>query len=114
MTTEQLGGRTLRRGAGCLNCRQTGYLGRDGVFQLMPISERIRSLVAQQAASPDIVEAARREGMLTLREAAVGKVLDGVTTVAELVRVTGKQREPDDFADPAHDSRPVNRLTLHH
>ncbi len=87
---EDLAGHPLRRGAGCLNCRQTGYAGRDGILQLMPITERIRSLVARQASSPDIVETARREGMRTLREAAIEKVLAGVTSVAELLRVTGK------------------------
>ena len=80
----------LRRGTGCLHCRQTGYAGRDGIFQIMPLTEKLRRLVAQQAASPDIVEAARAEGMRTLREAAIEKVLDGVTTVAEMLRVTGR------------------------
>jgi general secretion pathway protein E len=90
VSLDSLAGRPLRRGAGCLNCRQTGYVGRDGIFQLMPITERIRGLVARQAPSPEIVDAARREGMRTLREAAIEKVLAGVTTVAELLRVTGR------------------------
>jgi len=82
---------TLKRGAGCLQCRQTGYAGRDGIFQVMPMSEQLRALVGHQRASPDIVAAARAEGMRTLREAAIEKVLDGVTTVAEMVRVAGAQ-----------------------
>jgi len=80
----------LQRGAGCLHCRQTGYAGRDGIFQIMPISERVRTLVAKQSAAPAIFEAARGEGMRTLREAAIEKVLTGVTTVAEMVRVAGQ------------------------
>ncbi len=83
-------GRKLRRGTGCLSCRQTGYAGRDGVFQVMPLSERIRGMVARQSAAPDIAEAARGEGMRTLREAALEKVLAGVTTLSEMVRVTGR------------------------
>jgi general secretion pathway protein E len=83
-------GRTLRRGAGCLHCRQTGYAGRDGIFQVMPISERLRGLVSRQAPAPEIYDAARSEGMRTLRDAAVEKVLEGVTTVSEMVRVAGK------------------------
>ena len=83
-------GRRLRRGTGCLSCRQTGYAGRDGIFQVMPVTERIRGMVARQSAGPDIMEAARREGMRTLREAALEKVLAGVTTVSEMVRVTGR------------------------
>ena len=80
----------LWRGAGCLLCRKTGYVGRDGIFQMMPMSERLRGMVARQCPSPEIVDAARREGMRTLREAGVEKVLSGVTTVAEMIRVTGQ------------------------
>ncbi len=83
-------GRTLRRGVGCLSCRQTGYSGRDGVFQILPITEKIRGMVARQSAAPEILDVARREGMRTLREAALEKVLAGVTTVSEMIRVTGR------------------------
>jgi general secretion pathway protein E len=86
---DQLRDRRLRRGTGCLHCRQTGYAGRDGVFQIMPISERLRSLIGRQSTSLEIFEAARGEGMRTVREAAIEKVLQGVTTVSEMVRVTG-------------------------
>jgi general secretion pathway protein E len=78
----------VQRGTGCLHCRQTGYIGRDGVFQIMPMTERIRGVIARQTPSMDLFEAAREEGMPTLREAAIEKVLQGVTTVAEMVRVT--------------------------
>jgi general secretion pathway protein E len=83
-------GGKLRRGTGCLSCRQTGYAGRDGVFQIMPVTERIRGMVARQSAGPDIVEAATREGMRSLHDAALEKVLAGVTTVSEMIRVTGR------------------------
>src|SRR5438093_1355941 len=86
---DQLPDRRLRRGTGCLHCRQTGYAGRDGVFQVMPIGERLRSLIGRQSTSLEIFEAARGEGMRTVREAAIEKVLQGVTTVSEMVRVTG-------------------------
>jgi general secretion pathway protein E len=89
MTLDALKNATIRRGTGCLQCRQTGYAGRDGVFQVMPISEQIRGLIARQASSIALLDAARSEGMRTLREAAVEKVLEGVTTVSEIVRVTG-------------------------
>jgi general secretion pathway protein E len=90
MALDDVAQHPLRRGSGCLHCRQTGYAGRDGIFQIMPITERIRGLVARQSASPQIVEAARADGMRTLREAAIEKVLTGVTTVSEMLRVTGK------------------------
>ena len=79
----------LLKGAGCLQCRQTGYAGRDGIFQVMPVDEQLRRLVAQQASSMDLLEDARARGMRTLREAAIEKVLRGTTTVSEMVRVTG-------------------------
>ena len=89
LAIDQIGSATLRRGAGCLNCRQTGYAGRDGLFQIMPMTERVRSAIARQTSSLDVFDAARAEGMRTLREAAIEKVLEGKTTVAEMVRVTG-------------------------
>jgi len=89
LPAEELAQHDIRRGAGCLHCRQTGYIGRDGVFQVMPMSERLRGVVAKQTSSIALFEAARSEGMRTLREAAIEKVLQGVTTVSEMVRVTG-------------------------
>jgi general secretion pathway protein E len=89
MPFEQLQRHKVRRGAGCLHCRQTGFAGRDGIFQIMPISERLRSLIARQSSSLDVMDAAREEGMRSLRDAAIEKVLQGVTTVSEMVRVTG-------------------------
>lgn len=90
VTPEKLAGVMFKRGKGCLQCRQTGYAGRDGIYEIMPISERIRQLVTQGAPSPEIRKAARDEGMRSLRESALEKVVRGQTTVAELVRVTGK------------------------
>ena len=89
ISIEELKRHTLKRGTGCLQCRQTGYAGRDGVFQIMPITERLRGLIGRQSTSPEIFTEARVEGMRTLREAAIEKVLSGTTTVAEMVRVTG-------------------------
>jgi general secretion pathway protein E len=89
MPLEELAGRGLMKGAGCLHCRQTGYMGRDGIFQIMPITERIRGLIGHQASSIELFDGARAEGMRTLREAAIEKVLSGETTVAEVMRVAG-------------------------
>ena len=79
----------LKRGRGCLHCRQTGYTGRDGIFEILPMTDTIRRLVTEQADSPKLFEAGRAAGMRTLREAAIEKVFQGVTTVSEMVRVTG-------------------------
>jgi len=80
----------FKRGKGCLHCRQTGYIGRTGVFEVLPMTEKIRRLVSTQAGSLEIFKAGREEGMRTLREAAVEKVFRGITTITEMVRVTGR------------------------
>jgi general secretion pathway protein E len=80
----------FKRGRGCLHCRETGYSGRTGIYEVVAMTEKIRRLVASQAASPEIFKAAREEGMRTLREAAIEKVFRGITTTTEMVRVTGK------------------------
>jgi len=90
MPHEKLQQYKFQRGRGCLHCRETGYVGRTGIYEVMPMSEKIRRLVAGQAASPEIFKAAREEGMRTLREAAIEKVFQGVTTMPEMVRVTGR------------------------
>jgi general secretion pathway protein E len=89
MTVDEAVQHDIRRGTGCLHCRQTGYIGRDGVFQVMAMSERLRGVIAKQTSSITLFDTARAEGMRTLREAAIEKVLQGVTTVSEMVRVTG-------------------------
>ena len=90
MPHEKLQQYRFKRGKGCLHCRETGYSGRTGVFEVLPMSEKIRRLVASQAGSPDIFKTAREEGLRTLKEAAIEKVFRGVTTITEMVRVTGK------------------------
>jgi len=87
---DRLAGKMLKRGNGCLHCRQTGYSGRDGIFEILPVTDAIRRLVAEQADSAKLFAAGRAAGMRTLREAAVEKVFSGVTTVSEMVRVTGQ------------------------
>ncbi|HSF17333.1 MAG TPA: ATPase, T2SS/T4P/T4SS family [Vicinamibacteria bacterium] len=81
---------TFRRGRGCIHCRQTGYHGRVGIFEIMAVSQKIRKLVASQAAAPEIVRTAREEGMKALRDSAIQKLVRGETTVAEVIRVTSQ------------------------
>lgn len=77
----------LFRGRGCEACRKTGYKGRIGVFELMVMTERLRALVVAGAPTEKLREAAIEEGMRTLRHDAVQKVLEGVTTFEEMLRV---------------------------
>jgi type IV pilus assembly protein PilB len=75
--------------AGCPRCSGSGYRGRVGIYEIMPISEAIRDLTLHSASADQIMETARAEGMRTLREDAFEKVKDGVTAVDEILRVLG-------------------------
>ena len=81
----------LYQGKGCERCRGTGYLGRTCILELMPFSESIRKLTLGDADVDAIRTKAREEGMRTLRESAVDKLLKGVTTYQEVLRVTWEQ-----------------------
>jgi type IV pilus assembly protein PilB len=73
---------------GCVRCGQSGYRGRLGLFEVMVLSEEIRSLVLQRAPADQIAAVATREGMRRLREDGVDKVKSGLTSMAEIARVT--------------------------
>ena len=81
-------GAKLWRGAGCRACRQSGYRGRSGVYELMVTSEAIREQVVQRQNASAIRKQALKEGMLTLRQDGWRKVLSGQTTIEEVARVT--------------------------
>lgn len=81
---------TLYRGTGCKECNSVGYKGRIGIYEVLVINDEIREMIIRRAASPQIKEAAQRAGMTDLREAATEKVLGGITTVEELLRVTAE------------------------
>lgn len=78
---------TLWAGRGCEVCRQTGYKGRIGIFELMLMNDEIAELVVRRAPNADIREAARANGMKLLREDGLIKVLEGLTTPEEVRRV---------------------------
>ena len=87
----QSGTLKLFRGQGCEKCRGTGYSGRTCVIEMMPYSETIRRMTTAEADVDAIRMKAREEGMRTLRESAVEKLLQGVTTPEEVFRVTWEQ-----------------------
>lgn len=76
-------------GRGCNVCRGTGYLGRTGIYELMDITDKIRNAVNNKATPVEVKKIAKENGITTLRECAVRKLLQGVTTFDEVVRVTG-------------------------
>ncbi len=76
------------RGRGCEQCLHTGYLGRVGIFELMQLNEEIRRLIMRNEDASILTDAARRNGMKTLREDGWQKVANGTTTPDEVIRVT--------------------------
>jgi general secretion pathway protein E len=82
----------LFRGKGCEKCRNTGYMGRTCILEMMPFSESIRKLTTSAVDLDAIRTKAREEGMRTLRESAIDKLLQGITTFEEVLRVTWEQR----------------------
>ena len=91
VTPEMVDGKTkitLARGTGCDFCSNTGYKGRKACFEVMEVSDKIRDLVLERAPTHLIKQVAREEGMITLREAALRKLLRQETTLEEVLRVT--------------------------
>jgi type IV pilus assembly protein PilB len=76
----------LYKGIGCSSCSYTGYRGRTGIFEVLPISEDLRSLINKKAYASEIRNTALNEGLVTLRENALSKLADGITTAEEVLR----------------------------
>jgi type IV pilus assembly protein PilB len=72
---------------GCDKCNNTGYFGRIAIYEVMPMSEKISKLVVEKAAASDIQKQAMSDGMLTMKQDGYVKVLEGVTTMEEVLRV---------------------------
>jgi general secretion pathway protein E len=79
----------VKEGRGCHDCRGTGYLGRAGIFEILPIDESIKHLIIEGKDAPEIKREAVKNGMKTLRQSALRKLAEGTTTFEEVVRVTG-------------------------
>jgi general secretion pathway protein E len=85
------GAEELFHGKGCEECRGTGYRGRTGIYELLEITEDVRSLIVRKAPTGEIRRHAVTHGMLTLREDAWAKACAGATTVAEILRITQEE-----------------------
>jgi general secretion pathway protein E len=79
----------VKEGAGCIRCRNTGYFGRTGIFEILPVDNAIRDLVDRSEDFLKIKDMAIKRGMRTLRQSALRKLAEGMTTFEEVVRVTG-------------------------
>jgi len=88
LTAEALGGKRFAYGKGCRACNGTGYRGRTAIFEMIRMTEALRRMILDGASSDTLGDQARREGMRTLRESGLLAILDGVTTVEEVIRET--------------------------
>jgi len=94
-------GRAFRKGAGCRSCHDTGFKGRLGVYEVMEVTAPIRKLIHRAAASHELREKAKEQGVMTLHEAGIELALSGATSLEEVVRVTRSEGEsPDEQAEP--------------
>ena len=85
-------GVTFYEGAGCVDCNNTGYRGRQGVYEVMTLSPRVRDLVLERASAGEIKRTAIEEGMLTLRRDGLEKLKRGLTTTEEILKETAADK----------------------
>jgi general secretion pathway protein E len=79
----------VKEGAGCIRCRNTGYFGRTGIFEILTVDNAIRDLVDRGEDFLKIKDMAIKRGMRTLRQSALRKLAEGITSFEEVIRVTG-------------------------
>jgi general secretion pathway protein E len=88
LTPEMLGDNQIYRGTGCPSCLNTGYMGRTGIFELMDLDDALKNTILRTSDANAIKHKAVEQAMITLRQAGAQKVLEGVTTIEEVFRVT--------------------------
>ncbi len=88
MTPEEARGKKFYRGGGCEVCNNTGYKGRVGLFELMVMNNDLRDMIMNNCQTEELREAARKAGMVTLRDAGMKAALEGTTTPEEVIRET--------------------------
>ncbi|RMH41966.1 MAG: type IV-A pilus assembly ATPase PilB [Deltaproteobacteria bacterium] len=88
MTAEQINRARIMKGAGCSNCSNTGYKGRVALYEVMPFTDELKDLVLQGASAAELKAEMIQQGVATLRMAGINKILEGITTPEEVMRVT--------------------------
>ena len=88
LTQEEALSATLVRGGGCTSCSDTGFKGRIALYEVMELTEELKEFVLNGASAVELKREAIRGGMLTLRRSALNKLLEGVTTLSEVFRVS--------------------------
>ena len=86
-------GANFVEGAGCVECNNTGYRGRQGVYEVMTLTSALRELVLDRASASELKKLAVQEGMLTLRRDALEKLKRGLTTVEEVLKETSADKQ---------------------
>jgi type II secretory ATPase GspE/PulE/Tfp pilus assembly ATPase PilB-like protein len=85
---DRYGSHVFQEGKGCLDCNGTGFKGRMAIAEILDMSDRIRQLILDRRSAAEIKKAAREEGMSFMRDVAVARALDGLTTLREINKVT--------------------------
>jgi len=88
INADRYGDHVFHEGKGCLDCNGTGFKGRMAIAEILDMSDRIRQLILDRRSAAEIKKAAREEGMVFMREVAVQRVLEGLTTLREINKVT--------------------------
>ena len=88
ITSADIKGKAIYKAKGCNLCSNTGYLGRTGIYELLPVDDEIRALILKNSDSTAIKKQAAKRGMKSLRDDGAIKILKGITTIEEVLRVT--------------------------
>jgi type IV pilus assembly protein PilB len=83
-----MAGRSFWRGTGCPKCSGSGYSGRHGLFEWLPVSDALRERISRGASTLELRDQAEREGMRTLRDAGLQAMIEGITTAEEVLQYT--------------------------
>jgi type IV pilus assembly protein PilB len=90
LTKDEAGDLAIFEPVGCAVCNRTGYKGRTGVYEVLPVTPQVKQMVLDQASSYEIKQAAEADGMLSLRADAIGKMKAGITSFEEVLRETAE------------------------
>ena len=96
LSEADVAGLNPKKGAGCDACGYTGYCGRTGIYEVLPITQQVREQIDAQLSETALVKAARAAGVRSLRESGINKVRAGLTTLEEVLRVTHTEIEHAD------------------
>jgi len=88
VTSDEVVGKKFYRGKGCEKCNRTGYKGRLGLYELLIMNDELRDMIIRNASTEDLRNAARKHGMVTLRDSGMLGIFDGSTTAEEVIRET--------------------------